>query len=172
MGLFWKNSDERLIAKFEKEEKRMLKDNYDLMEGQTAYPEKSHLLKPERIFATSYEIIERDKAKINIGYKSNYSGYVTDTIRMNYERIIKGAILCENVISIRELPYTPASKIVRSSNGRNKIVTFPVRDVMSVSIECQKILIEEIDIYVLQDDRLILDSEYCQILKAHFEKTK
>ena len=33
MGLFWKNSDERLIAKFEKEEKRMLMDNYDLKHG-------------------------------------------------------------------------------------------------------------------------------------------
>ena len=160
MPLFRKLTDEEYFENFKKEQRKLLEINYDLLDGQTDYPEKSYLLKPDSIYATSYERLNNYKARIHIGYKRNWSGYVTEIMRMNYEQIIKGSLLCENVIGIEELPYEQKSKIFIPFISKTKNISFPVQRTKSISIKCKRIFIEAIDIYVMQDDKLILDSEF------------
>jgi hypothetical protein len=124
------------------------------------YPEKSYLLNPDSIYATSYEKLSNDKAKIHIGYKRTWIGYVKETMRMNYNQIIMGSLLCENVIDIEELAYVPKSKIEIPFLSKTKKITFQVQKTKSVSIKCKRIFIEAIDIYVMQDHKIILNSEF------------
>ena len=122
-------------------------------------------MKPEKIFATSYEKINDNQARINIGYKSNYNGYVTETIRMNYDRIIKGSLLCQTIKSIQVLPYLVKSSINNSAFSDYKTITFTVQNSASIEIKCKKIFIEQIDIYAIHDDQLILDEDFRKILR-------
>jgi len=165
MPLFRKLTDEEFIAKFEKEQRKLLETNYDILDGQGNYPEKSYLLKPESIYATSYEKLGNNKIRINVGYKRTWSGYVTETMRMNYNQIIMGSLLCENVMEVEELPYEPKSKIEIPFLSKTKRITFSVQRVKNISIKCKKIFIEEIDVYVEQEGRLISDSEFREMIK-------
>lgn len=167
MPLFRKLTDEEFIAKFEKEQRKLLETNYDILDGQGDYPEKSYLLKPDSIYATSYEKLGNDMVRINVGYKRTWSGYVTETMRMNYNQIIMGSLLCENVTEVEELPYEPKSKIEIPFLSKTKRITFPVQRVKNISIKCKKIYIEQIDIYVEQDGRLILDSEFREKIRKN-----
>lgn len=170
MPLFRKLTDEEFIAKFEKDQRKLLETNYDILDGQGDYPEKSYLLNPDSIYARSYEKLGNDKVRIHIGYKRTWSGYVTETMRMNYNQIIMGSLLCENVVDIEELAYAPKSKIEIPFLSKTKKITFPVQKTKSVSIKCKRIFIEAIDIYVMQDDKMILDSEFREKISKH--KTK
>lgn len=164
MPLFRKLTDEEFIAKFEKDQRKLLETNYDIFDGQGDYPEKSYLLNPDSIYSTSYEKLSNDKIRIHIGYKRTWSGYVTDTMRMNYNQIIMGSLLCENVVDIEELAYATKSKIEIPFLSKAKKITFPVQKTKSVSIKCKKIFIEAIDIYVMQDNKMILDSEFREMI--------
>ncbi len=170
MPLFRRLTDEEQIAKWDREEKLMLKKNYDIREGQNNLPHKAYLLKPEKIFATSYEKINADLVRINIGYKSNYSGYVTQTVRMNYDRIIKGSLLCQSIKSIQELPYSEKSSISVPMFSGYKIIVFPVQNSVSVEVKCKKIFIEQIDIYATYNGQLILDEDFRKILEQDLKK--
>lgn len=160
MQLFRKLTDEEFIEKFQKDERKKLERNYDLLDEQTDYPENAHLVNPDKIFATSYENLGNDKIRIHIGYKRTWRGWVTDTMRMNYNQIIKGSLLCENIIEVEEMPYEEKSKIEIPFLSKTKKITFPVQRTKSISIKCKRIYIEDIDIYVMQDDKMILDSDF------------
>jgi hypothetical protein len=164
MPLFRKLTDEEFVEKFQKEQRKKLERNYDLLYEQTDYPENFHLVNSDKIFATSYEKLGNDKIRIHIGYKRTWSGWVTDTMRMNYNQIIKGSLLCENIIEVEELPYEAKSKIEIPFLSKLKKITFPVQKTKSVSIKCKKIFIEAIDIYVMQDNKMILDSEFREMI--------
>lgn len=170
MQLFRKLTDEEQIDKWDKEEKMMLEKNYDIREGENNYPIKSYLLKPENIFATSYEKIKPSLIRINIGYKSNYNGYVTKTIRMNYDRIIKGVLVCEDTKSIQEVPYSEKSSISFPLFSSYKKIVFPVQNLISIEVKCKKIYIEHIDIYAIYNDQLILDDDYRIILEQNLTR--
>ena len=167
MPLFRKLTDDEFIAKFEKEQRKLLETNYGILDGQGDYPEKSYLLNPDSIYATSYEKLSNDKVRIHIGYKRIWSGYVTETMRMNYNQIIMGSLLCENVIDIEELAYAPKSRIEIPFLSNTKKITFPVQKTKSVLIKCKKIFIEAIDIYVMQDDKMILESEFRENIRKN-----
>jgi len=94
MSLF-KSSDERLIERFEKQEAEMLLRFYGLKKTDSNCPKNSYLLNPERLHLASYEILPQNVVKLNIGYKTRWSGYVTDTIRINYNQTVLGKIYCE-----------------------------------------------------------------------------
>ena len=164
MQLFRKLTDEEFIEKFQKDERKKRERNYDLLEEQTDYPENAHLVNPDKIFATSYDNLGNDKIRIHIGYKRTWSGWVTDTMRMNYNQIIKGSLICENIFEVEEMPYEEKSKIEIPFLSKTKKITFPVHTRKSISIKCKKLFIEAIDIYVKQEDRLILDSEFRNFL--------
>jgi len=170
MPLFRKLTDEEFIAKFEKDQRKLLETNYDILDGQGDYPEKSYMLNPDSIYSTSYEKLSNDKVRIHIGYKRTWSGYVTETMRMNYNQIIMGSLLCENVVDIVELAYAPKSKIEIPFLSKAKKITFPVHKIKSVSIKCKKIFIEAIDIYVMQDDKMVLDSEFREMIAKNKNK--
>jgi len=142
MPLFRRLTDEEQIAKWDKEEKLMLKKYYDIREGQNSLPPKAYLLKPEKIFAASYEKINENHIRVNIGYESNYRGYVSPSVRMNYNRIIKGSLLCENIKSIKELAYSKKSSISVPMFSDHKIIVFPVQSSTAVKVKCKKIFIE------------------------------
>jgi hypothetical protein len=170
MPLFRKLTDEEFFAKFKKEQRKLLETNYDILLGQADYPEKSYLLKPDSIYATSYEKLGNNEVRIHIAYKRTWSGYVTDTMRMNYNQIILGSLLCENILGIQELPYEGKSKIEIPFFSKTKKITFPVQRNKSISIKCKRIFIESIDIYVMQDDDLILDSEFRERIERNYLK--
>jgi hypothetical protein len=88
-------------------------------------------------------------------------------MRMNYNQIIMGSLLCENIIEIEELPYEAKSKIEIPFLSKLKKITFPVQRTKRVSIKCKKIFIEAIDIYVMQDDKMILDSEFRENIRKN-----
>jgi hypothetical protein len=167
MPLFRKLTDEEFVEKFQKEQRKNLEKNYDLSDEQTDYPENFHLVDSDNLFATSYEKLGNDRIRIHIGYKRTWSGWVTDTMRMNYNQIIKGSLLCENNIEIQELPYEVKSKIEIPFLSKLKKITFPVQRTKTISIKCKKIFIEAIDIYVMQGDRMILDSEFRDMIKRN-----
>ena len=167
MPLFRKLTDEEFIEKFQKVERKKLERNYDLLEEQIDYPENAHLVNPDKIFATSYENLGNDKIRILIGYKRTWSGWVTDTMRMNYNQIIKGSLLCENIFEVEEMPYEGKSKIEIPFLSKTKKITFSVQTEKSISIKCKKLYIESINIYVKQDDKLSLDSEFREKIRKN-----
>jgi hypothetical protein len=69
-------------------------------------------------------------------------------------------LLCENIFEVQEMPYEEKSKIEMSFFSKIKQITFPVQTGKSISIKCKKLFIEDIDIYVKQENKLILDSEF------------
>lgn len=166
MPLFRKLSDEEWIAKHEREERKILETNYDLLPGQSNYPQKSYLLKPDSIYATSYDKLGQDKVRIHIGYKKTWSGWVTETMRMNYNQIVLGTLLCENVTSIEQLPYHPKSEIEIPILSKTKKIIFPMQQTDTIAIKCRKIFIEDIDIYVMHEGGLILDSEFREMIQT------
>jgi hypothetical protein len=164
MPLFRKLTDEEFVEKILQDQRKILERNYDLLEEQTDYPKNANLVNPDKIFATSYENLGNDKIRIHIGYKRTWSGWVTDTMRMNYNQIIKGSLLCENIFEVEEMPYEEKSKIEMSFFSKIKQITFPVQTGKSISIKCKKLFIEDIDIYVKQDNKLILDREFRELI--------
>ena len=104
MSLF-KSSDERLIERFEKEEAEMLLRFYGLKKTDKNCPTNAYLLDPERLHLASYEILPQNVIKLNVGYKTHWSGYVTKTIRINYDQIVLGTIYCEEAESCIEIIY-------------------------------------------------------------------
>lgn len=69
MSLF-KSQDERLIEKFEKEEKEMLLKFYNLNKTDRNCPSNSYLLNPERLHLSSYEKLPQNIIKLNVDYKT------------------------------------------------------------------------------------------------------
>jgi hypothetical protein len=160
MGLFSKKTDEEFHQQIMEETQAMLRKNYDLLSNQTSFPSEASLLSPDKLFATSYVKLDNSTVRINIGYKSNFSGYVTKTVRMNYEIIRKGSVLCKEVSSIQELPFKHGSNIQKPLLSSTKTITFPVQKEKTVEIKCKKIFIEEIGTYVMHEGQLITHRQF------------
>lgn len=167
MSLFRPPTDDEEIARMEKDLKNMLTKNYDLLNSQKDYPKEAYLLRPEKIFATSYDKLNTDTIRINIGYQSNFSGYVNKYVRMNYEIIRKGSVLCRGVMSVNELPYSSKSNIKTYFFSSTKIIIFPVQNEKSVEIKCKKIYIERIGSFVRHGDKLITHDEFLEMMKDY-----
>ena len=164
MSLF-KSSDERLIEKFEKEEADMLLRFYGLKKTDKHCPKKAYLLNPERLHLSSYEKLPQNVIKLNVGYKTHWSGYVTETIRMNYNQIVLGTIYCEEVESCIETIYNRIGTIKIPFLSKTKILNLPIRDTHNVELKCNKLRVESIDIFVENEGKLILDEEYRELLR-------
>ena len=163
-------TDEEMIESFERELNNMLKKNYDLLDNQKDYPDKAYLLRPENLFAASFEKIDNNSIRINIEYKSNWSGYVTDDVRMRYERIIKGSLICGEVKSVRGLLFSSKSKIKIPGYSSYKRIIFTMQNHKTIAIKCKKIFIESIDIFVQEDNKLIKDEEFREIFRKSLMK--
>lgn len=169
MGLF-KNADERLIEKLENEEIKMLKKFYDLNKTDQNCPYNSYLLYPERLHLSSYEKLPQNVIRLNVGYKTRWSGYVTQTIRMNYNQIVKGTIYCEKVESSSETIYNKKGSIKTSFLSTAKTVNLPIQDSHNIEIKCKRIRVESIDLFVEDEGKLIRDNEYREQLRLKLEK--
>lgn len=88
-------ADERFLANMEREENEMLMKFYDIKKSDINCPKNPYLLQPERLNLASYEVLHDNIIKLNVGYSKNWSGFITDSIRMNYPQYIFGTLLCE-----------------------------------------------------------------------------
>lgn len=159
MNLF-KSSDERLIERFEKQEAEMLLKFYGLKKADSNCPKNAYLLNPERLHLASYEVLPQNVVKLNVGYKTRWSGYVTDTIRINYNQTVLGTIYCEEVESCLETNYNRNGTIKIPFLSKTKILNLPVGSSHNVEIKCNKLKVESINIYAENDGKLIPDEEY------------
>ena len=168
MSLF-KSSDERLIERLEKEEAKMLLSFYGLTKTDKNFPTNAYLLNPDRLHLTSYEILPQNVIKLNIGYKTHWSGFVTKTIRMNYNQIVLGTIFCEEVESCKETILNKIGTIKIPFSSKTKILNIPIRGTHNVEINCTKLKVESIDIFVEVEGKLITNNEYREYLSENLK---
>lgn len=168
MSLF-KSSDERLIERFEKEEAEMLLRFYGLKKTDKNCPTNAYLLKPERLHLSSYEILPQNVIKLKVGYKTNWSGYVTKTMRMNYNQTVLGTIYCEEVESSTETGYNRIGTIKIPFLSKTIILNLPIRGTHNVEIKCKRLRVESIDIFVENEGKLIRDEEYREQLSEKLQ---
>lgn len=159
MGLF-KSSDDRMIERFEKEEMEMLLKYYNLRKTDKECPTNAYLLNPDRLHLSSYEVKTQSIVKLNVGYKRNYSGYVTETVRANYNQVILGTIYCEGVESYTETTFNRTGTIKIPFLSKTKIINLPIQNTHNIEVKCQTLRVESIDIYVESEGKLVRDQEY------------
>ena len=140
--------DERFLARLEKEEKDMLLKYYGLKKSDPNCPINAYLLKPDNLHLTSFQLLPNNVLKLNIGYSRNWSGYVTNTIRMNYTQYILGTIYCENVEMYENVAFNKKGNIQIPFFSSSKVLNIPIQGTHNVKIKCKNIRVEEIDIYV------------------------
>ena len=164
-------ADERFLEKMEREEKAMLLKYYNLKKSDTNCPKNPYLLQPERLHLTSYEVLPDNRIKLNVGYMSTWSGYVSSTVRMNYNQYILGTLYCEEVEFVKNVEFTKKGTITIPFFSKSKILTLPVQNTHSVSIRCKSIRVQDIDIYVKDGEgNFILEENYREDLRNHFDK--
>lgn len=91
------SEDDKIIERIENEEKEMLLKFYDLRKIDKECPTNAYLLAPSRLQLSSFEIKPNNIIQLNIDYKTRWSGYVSETTRMNYDQLVLGKICCEGV---------------------------------------------------------------------------
>lgn len=164
MGIFSKQSDEEFHQKIIQEAEAVMRKAYDLPVGQSKFPSEANILSPDKLFGTSYEQVDNSNLRINIGYKTNHSGYVRQGLRMSYEIIKKGSILCSDVISVKEIALNPKSSIEKPFLSNVKTLTCPIGNTKSIEVKCKKIYIENAGLFVQHDGRLITHNEFLDIM--------
>ncbi len=163
-------ADERFLEKMEREEKEMLMKYYDLKKSDANCPKNSYLLEPEKLHLTSYEILPDNSVKLNVGYMRTWSGYVSSTVRMNYNQYIIGTLYCEQVEFVKDDVFNRKSSIKIPFFSKSKILNLPVQNSHNVSIRCKSIRVKDIDIYVKNDEgKFILDEIYREELRIQLE---
>jgi hypothetical protein len=163
--------DERFLAKMEREEKEMLLKYYNLKKSDANCPKNPYLLQPEKLHLTSYEVLPDNRIKLNVGYMRTWSGYVSSTVRMNYNQYIIGTLYCEQVEFIKDVEYSKKGTITIPFFSKLKILILPVQNTHSVKIKCKNIIVESIDVYAKDSDgKFILDEIYSQNLRIQLEK--
>lgn len=90
---------------------------------------------------------------------------MTQTIRMNYDQIVKGTIYCEDVESSTETSYNKIGSIKIPFLSKTKILNLPIQGSHNIEIKCKKIRVESIDIFVEYEGKLIRDKDYKEQLK-------
>ena len=159
-------ADERFLAKMDREENEMLLKLYDLKKSDINCPKNPYLLQPDRLNLASYEVLPDNIIKLNIGYSRNWSGFVTDTIRMNYTQYIFGTLFCERIESYNQVDFNKNGTIKIPFLSNSKILNLPVLNNYNINIRCKKIRVQDIDIYVKNNDgTFILDEIYREQLK-------
>ncbi len=162
--------DELFLAKMEREEKEMLLKYYDLKKSDTNFPKNPYLLQPERLHLTSYEVLPDNRIKLNIGYSTTWSGYVSSTVRMNYNQYIFGTLYCEQVEYVKQVDFNKKGTISIPFFSNSKILNLPVQNTHNVCIRCKKIRVNGIAIYVKDNEgKFILDEVYREELRNQFE---
>jgi hypothetical protein len=154
------SEDDKIIEKFEKEEKEMLLKFYDLRKTDKKCPSNAYLLAPSRLQLSSFEIKPNNIIQLNIGYKTRWSGYVTEIIRMNYDQVVLGKIYCEGVEKYSEKPYKKEGTIKIPILSKMKIVNLPINNTLNIEIKCRTLRVDSIEIYASDNDVLIPDKEY------------
>jgi hypothetical protein len=163
-------ADNRMIRKMENEEKEMLLKNYNLKKTDASCPKSPYLLQPERLHLTSYEVLPDNRIKINVGYMRTWSGYVSTTVRMNYNQYILGTLYCEEVEFVKDVEFTKKGTITIPFFSKSKILNLPVQNTHNVSIRCKSIRVKDIDIYVKDGEgNFILEENYREDLRNHFD---
>lgn len=162
--------DERFLAKMEREEKEMLLKYYDLKKADSKCPKNPYLLQPERLHLTSYEVLPDNRIKLNIGYSTTWSGYVSSTVRMNYNQYIFGTLYCEQVEFVKDVDFNKKGTITIPFFSKSKILNLPIQNTHNVSIRCKSIRVIDIDIYVKDSEgKFILDEIYREKLRSQLE---
>jgi hypothetical protein len=163
-------ADNRMIRKMENDERNMLSKFYNLKKSDTNCPKNPYLLQPERLHLTSYEVLPDNRIKLNVGYMRNWSGYVSPTVRMNYNQYILGTLYCEEVEFVKEVDFNKKGTITIPFFSKSKILTLPVQNTHNVSIRCKSIRVKDIDIYVKDSEgKYILDEVYSEKLRSQLE---
>ena len=164
-------ADERFLEKMERDEKEMLLKYYNLKKSDANCPKNPYLLQPEKLHLTSYEVLPDNRIKLNVGYMRTWSGYVSSTVRMNYNQYIIGTLYCEQVEFIKDVEYSKKGTITIPFFSKLKILILPVQNTHSVKIKCKNIIVESIDVYAKDSDgKFILDEIYSQNLRIQLEK--
>jgi len=164
MGLFSKQTDEEFHQKIIQEAEATLRKAYDLQVGQTKLPSEANILSPDKLFGTSYEKVDNSNLRIIIAYKTNHSGYVRQGLRMSYEIIKKGSILCSEVTSFKEIALNPKSSIEKPFLSNVKTLICPIVKTKSIEVKCKKIFIENAGLFVQHDGKLITHKEFLDLM--------
>lgn len=99
-----------------------------------------------------------------------WSGYVSSTVRMNYNQYIFGTLFCEEVEFLKEIEYNKKGTITIPFFSKSKIINLPIQNTHNVSIRCKRIRVKDIDIYVKDNEgNFILDEVHKEQLRNHFE---
>lgn len=163
-------ADERFLAKMEREEKEMLLKYYDLKKSDANCSKNPYLLQPEKLHLTSYEVLPDNRIKLNVGYSTTWSGYVSSTVRMNYNQYIFGTLYCEQVEFVKDVDFNKKGTITIPFFSKSKILNLPIQNTHNVSIRCKSIRVIDIDIYVKDSEgKFILDEIYREKLKSQLE---
>ena len=163
--------DNALIEKMEREEKEMLSKYYDLKKSDSNCPKNPYLLQPERLHLTSYEVLPDKRVKLNVGYMRTWSGYVSTTIRMNYNQYIFGTLFCEQLELVKEVDFNKKGTITIPFFSKSKILNLPIKNSHNVSIRCKNIRVKDVDIYVKDSEgKFILNEIYRENLRNQLEK--
>ena len=163
-------ADERFLEKMDREEIEMLLKYYDLEKSDTNCPQNTYLLKPERLHLSSYEVLSDSSIKLSIGYATTWSGYVSSTVRMNYNQYILGTLFCEQVEFVKEVDFNKKGTITIPFFSNSKILNLPIQNTHNVSIRCKSIRVKDVDIYVKDSEgKFILDKIYRENLRSQLE---
>ena len=164
-------ADERFLEKMERDEKEMLLKYYDLKKSDTNCPKNPYLLQPEKLHLTSYEVLPDNRIKLNVGYMRTWSGYVSSTVRMNYNQYIIGTLYCEQVEFVKDVEFNKKGTITIPFFSKSKILSLPIQNTHNVSIRCKSIRVKDIDIYVKDSEgKYILNEIYSENLRSQLEK--
>jgi hypothetical protein len=164
-------ADERFLEKMERDEKEMLLKYYDLKKSDTNCPKNPYLLQPEKLHLTSYEVLPDNRIKLNVSYMRTWSGYVSSTVRMNYNQYILGTLYCEQVEFVKDVEFNKKGTITIPFFSKSKILSLPIQNTHNVSIRCKSIRVKDIDIYVKDSEgKYILNEIYSENLRSQLEK--
>jgi hypothetical protein len=165
-----KSDDDKFIEKMEREQREMLYKYYGLRPGDLNWPAKPYLLEPDRLVLSSYERLNDRIIKLNIEYKTRWSGYISDTVRINYDQYIIGTIYCENVDHYREVSYKKKGTIDTTFFSSYKTLNLPIKNTNSLLIKCKKIIVGSINVFAEENGKLITEEEYLDKMRSHFGK--
>lgn len=155
MRLFRAETDEELIERFERATQERLNKFFDKMDGFSDFPGESNILGENDIYAQSFEKINENSGRINIGYTSERSTLVAEGIRVRIEVYHIGSILCTDIKNIREIETIKKSTIKVSFFSKEKTIQFPVNQQPSLEIVCKKLIIEKFGLFAMREGKLI-----------------